>query len=123
MRAPSANLPVRRRGGLHIITRTATCRCSQLKATCRGEPVRVSVCHCPDCQKRSGSAFAAQARWANADVEVAGEAAVRVRIADSDHRVTHRFFPLCGSTLACAIEGWPGLDLLSSPKSPPDPET
>src|SRR5262245_60383971 len=31
--------------------RTATCRCGQLKALCEGEPVRVSVCHCLECQK------------------------------------------------------------------------
>ena len=29
----------------------------QLTASCTGEPVRVSVCHCLDCQKRTGSAF------------------------------------------------------------------
>jgi hypothetical protein len=31
--------------------RTATCRCGRLKAECKGEPVRVSVCHCLDCQR------------------------------------------------------------------------
>ncbi|MGR3757040.1 MAG: GFA family protein [Tranquillimonas sp.] len=30
--------------------RTATCRCGQLTATCRGEPVRIAVCHCLECQ-------------------------------------------------------------------------
>ena len=46
-----------------MTTRTASCRCGQLKATATGDPVRVSVCHCLDCQKRTGSAFSAQARW------------------------------------------------------------
>ena len=36
---------------------TASCRCGQLKAIVTREPVRVSVCHCLDCQKRTGSAF------------------------------------------------------------------
>ena len=90
-------------------TRTATCRCGQLRAICEGEPVRVSVCHCLDCQKRSGSAFAAQARWPDAQVAVTGEAKSWVRTADSGHRVTYRFCPHCGSNVAYVIEGWPNV--------------
>lgn len=92
-----------------MTTRTATCRCGQLKAMCRGEPVRVSVCHCLACQQRSGSAFAAQARWPSDAVEMTGEANVWERSADSGHRVTYRFCPACGSTLAYEIENWPGI--------------
>lgn len=92
-----------------MVTRVATCRCGQLKASCEGEPVRVSVCHCLECQKRSGSAFAAQARWADDDIIVTGEAKVWERVADSGHRVTYRFCPDCGSTLTYQIEGWPGV--------------
>ena len=92
-----------------MTTRTASCRCGQLTATCEGEPVRVSVCHCLECQKRSGSAFAAQARWPEDRVTVAGEATVWQRTADSGHVATYRFCPRCGSTVAYVIEGWPGL--------------
>ena len=56
--------------------RTASCRCGQLHARCEGEPVRVSVCHCLECQKRTGSAFAAQARWPEERVIVTGEVKV-----------------------------------------------
>jgi hypothetical protein len=90
-------------------TRTATCRCGQLQAICQGEPVRVSVCHCLDCQKRSGSAFAAQARWPDDKVSLSGEAKTWTRIADSGHKATYQFCPICGSTVAYVIEGWPGL--------------
>jgi hypothetical protein len=61
--------------------RIATCRCGQLQAICKGGPVRVSICHCLDCQKRSGSAFAAQARWPEAQVMVSGRAKTWERIA------------------------------------------
>jgi hypothetical protein len=87
----------------------ASCRCGQLTAACRGEPVRVSVCHCLECQKRCGSAFAAQARWADADVDLRGTWKVWERTADSGHRVTYRFCPDCGSTVAYTIEDWPGV--------------
>lgn len=92
-----------------MVTRTASCRCGRLRATCRGEPVRVSVCHCLECQRRSGSAFGAQARWPNEDVDVSGDSATWERIADSGHHVTYRFCPTCGSTVTYTIEGWPGV--------------
>lgn len=90
-------------------TRRAACRCGQLTAVCTGEPVRVSVCHCHACQARSGSAFATQARWPTEQVEISGDYTVWERIADSGHKATYQFCPVCGSTLAYVIEGWPGV--------------
>src|SRR5687767_10724619 len=89
--------------------RTATCRCGQLRATCEGDPVRISVCHCLDCQKRSGSAFAVQARWPDDQVVVAGEYREWMQTADSGSRITCRFCPTCGSTVAYVIDTWPGV--------------
>jgi hypothetical protein len=91
------------------LTREASCRCGQLRAVCEGEPVRASVCHCLECQKRTGSAFAAQARWADEHVRVTGRVKVWTRVADSGQRVEYRFCPDCGSTIAYVIEGWPGV--------------
>ncbi len=89
--------------------RSASCRCGQLRAECDGEPVRVSVCHCLACQRRSGSAFAAQARWPNAQVTLIGDRSHWDRIADSGNIIHYLFCPRCGSTVAYTIEGWPGV--------------
>ena len=91
------------------VVRIATCRCGQVEAKCEGDPVRVSVCHCLECQKRTGSAFAAQARWPDECVTVTGETKSWERIADSGHRAIYQFCPNCGSTVAYVIEGWPGV--------------
>jgi hypothetical protein len=88
-----------------VTTRTASCRCGQLRATTSGEPVRVSVCHCLDCKKRSGSAFAVQARWPAEQVTIEGRSKTFVNIADSGNRLTFHFCPHCGSDVHYEIDG------------------
>ena len=78
-------------------TRTASCRCGQLKVTVTGDPVRVSACHCLNCKKRSGSAFAVQARWPVEQVTVEGQSKSWVIVADSGNPGTFHFCPECGS--------------------------
>lgn len=89
--------------------RTATCRCGQFSAACAGEPVRISVCHCLNCQKRSGSAFSAQARWPDAQVTLTGERKAWHHVNESGRGATFYFCPECGGTLAYVIEALPGL--------------
>jgi hypothetical protein len=89
--------------------RHASCRCGQLTLACAGEPVRVSVCHCLHCRKRSGSAFAAQARFAEGDVAVSGEARVWETTGESGNVAQFHFCPLCGSTVHYRSSGQPGL--------------
>ena len=78
---------------------TASCRCGQLRATASGDPVRVSVCHCLACQKRTGSALSAQARWPAECVEIQGQSSSWTRTADSGQTTTYNFCPHCGSTV------------------------
>jgi hypothetical protein len=88
-----------------VTTRTASCRCGQLKATLVGDPVRVSVCHCLDCKKRSGSAFAVQARWPADQVRIEGKSKSWAHTADSGNRVSFHFCPECGSDVHYRIDG------------------
>ena len=85
--------------------RTASCRCGQLSATASGEPVRVSICHCLNCKKRSGSAFAVQARWPKTHVTIEGQSKTFVKVADSGNRAIFHFCPECGSDLHYENEG------------------
>jgi hypothetical protein len=88
-----------------VTVRTASCRCGQLKASVTGEPVRVSACHCLNCKKRSGSAFAVQARWPTAQVKIEGQSKTFVQVADSGNRATFHFCPDCGSDVYYEIDG------------------
>jgi hypothetical protein len=86
--------------------RVATCRCGQLTATCVGEPVRVSVCHCRSCQRRTGGPFSAQARFPIGDVAVEGESREWVRTAESGRKAWYRWCPDCGGTVCYVNEGF-----------------
>ena len=83
----------------HMTIRTATCSCGQLRLTCAGEPVRISICHCLECQRRTGSVLAVQARYARADVTIAGHSSRWTRVGDSGGAAQFHFCPDCGSTV------------------------
>lgn len=44
-------------GSLSLEEHLAACHCGQLVLRCQGAPKKISMCHCPDCQRRTGSAF------------------------------------------------------------------
>lgn len=85
--------------------RIASCSCGQLQATVSAEPIRVSVCHCLACQRRTGSVFGAQARFAETAVSVSGQSREFVRVGDEGTRVTFHFCPECGATVYYALPG------------------
>src|SRR6185503_19017123 len=88
-----------------MTTGTASCRCGQLKAVATGDPVRVSVCHCLNCKKRSGSAFAAQVRFPAERVTVEGRSNSHVMRGDSGNPAHFHFCPDCGSDVYYLIDG------------------
>lgn len=90
-----------------MTARTATCSCGQLRVTCEGEPVRVSMCHCLECQKRTGSTYGVQARWPAAQALVEGRSSRFVRTGDEGNVATFHFCPDCGSTVYYQFDAIP----------------
>lgn len=89
--------------------RIGTCQCGQLRVICEGEPLRVGMCHCLECQKRSGGPFAVQARWEKSKVRTEGTPKEWSRKGDEGTSATFRFCPTCGSTVWYTNEGMPDL--------------
>jgi hypothetical protein len=89
-------------------TKTASCSCEQLTATVEGDPIRVSVCHCYACQRRTGSVFGAQARFRSENVAIKGESKQYVRIGDEGSKITFNFCPNCGATVYYSVDDRPG---------------
>ncbi|WP_374581014.1 GFA family protein [Pseudoduganella sp.] len=79
--------------------RIASCSCGQLTAEVKGDPQRVSICHCLACQRRTGSVFGQQARFPRENVKVSGASTRYVRVGDEGGAATFHFCPTCGATV------------------------
>jgi len=82
-----------------MTSRLASCSCGQLRLTCTGAPARISICHCLECQKRTGSVFAVQARYPRDRVAIEGRMAQWTRAGDSGQTATFSFCPICAATV------------------------
>jgi hypothetical protein len=94
-------------------TREAACSCGQLRLVAEGEPLRISICHCLACQRRTGSAFGFQARFPRDRVDIAGESREYVRTSDQGEPRAYSFCPECGSTVYYLLESAP--DVIAVP--------
>jgi hypothetical protein len=91
-------------------SREAACACGQLRLTCESEPLRISICHCLDCQRRTGAPFSMQVRYArNKVTEIKGKATQFTRQAESGNSVTFSFCPDCGSTVFWELSAFPAV--------------
>jgi len=92
-----------------MTSRTAACSCGQLHLTIEGEPARVSMCHCLECQRRTGAVISNQARFRHEQVTISGASNTWQRTADSGSVVRFHFCPTCGSTVYWTSESFPGV--------------
>ena len=88
-------------------TREAACSCGQLRLTATGDPIRISMCHCLACQRRTGSAFGIQARFISNQVRVVGRYRDYMRISDDGEDRTFHFCPDCGGTVLYTLSTLP----------------
>jgi hypothetical protein len=90
------------------------CLCGAVRYRATGEPVRTSVCHCRNCQRRTGSAFGIGAYFMESDVEIRGELrAYEYRSDESGRWLRMQFCPNCGGTVTWSLEAFPGMRALA----------
>jgi hypothetical protein len=88
----------------------ARCQCGQLAATIDPEAhATLVMCHCLDCQRRSGSQFGSIAYYPSTAVTVAGHAREFNRSTDAGNIFTNGFCPTCGSSLYARASRMPDL--------------
>ena len=81
-------------------SRSASCHCGQLVLRCDGEPRKISMCHCLDCQRRTGSPFSVAVFYDRGRITVEqGKADRFERESASGFPVRFHFCPSCGSNV------------------------
>ena len=82
------------------------------------------LCHCLDCQRRSGSPFGVMAYFPAEAVAISGNASRYVRQTDAGSTYSNGFCPTCGSTVFSIPGKYPemigiALGALADPTFPP----
>jgi hypothetical protein len=84
------------------MSRQASCQCGGFRATVATEPAIVVMCHCTQCQRRSGVPLTVNTYFKKDDVELAGDFRIFERPAPEGRKVYNYFCPTCGTTLGMA---------------------
>ena len=103
----------------------ASCQCGKLTATVAdGAEAITIVCHCLDCQRRTGSPFGTIAYFPQEAVAISGSPREFTRPTDAGNTFTTGFCAECGSTLYAKASRMPEITgitvgTLANPTYPP----
>jgi hypothetical protein len=89
------------------------CLCGAIRYTAEADPTTATVCHCRDCQKFTGSAFAALVRVPKEAVAVEGTLKTFTSIGGSGNPILRHFCPECGSSIAEESGARPSMIILN----------
>jgi hypothetical protein len=93
---------------------TGRCLCGKLTYSANAEPALVCVCHCKECQRQSGSAFASLVFIPSETFRMEGESKTFTQLGGSGQPVKRLFCPECGSTVALDAAVAPNMMLITS---------
>jgi hypothetical protein len=82
------------------------CHCGQIAFEAEANPESVTICHCTDCQRLTGSAFRVFLHADSADFAIlSGRPRGYVKTAESGSKRRHAFCGDCGTPIfSCAVE-------------------
>jgi hypothetical protein len=105
-----------RKGIIGMIEHQGGCVCGRVRYTVRGEPERVTICHCTWCQRRTGTAFGVEAVFQQDRVDIAADALnIHRHISDESGRwLDQHFCPACGTNIGITLEAVPGIRTIAA---------
>ena len=94
---------------------TGGCVCGRVRYHTTSLPMRVTVCHCTWCQRRTGTAFGAECVFLLKDVTIDGDSLHSYRhVSDISGRwIEQDFCSACGSNIGLRLEAVPEIRSLS----------
>jgi len=78
------------------------------------KPVYAGLCHCKDCQRYTGTAFASSVMVAKADMKLEGDLKFFGVETEKGSVMERGFCPTCGSNVLCRSDAWPDMYVLSA---------
>jgi hypothetical protein len=90
------------------------CLCGVVRYTAQAEATAATICHCRDCQKFTGSVFAALVMVPKAEFAFAGPVKTHTGVGGSGLPILRHFCPECGSSLAEEPGTRPGMVILTA---------
>ena len=88
------------------------CLCGKVRYSADAEPAFVGVCHCKNCQKGVGAAFATVVALPKPALSVQGDLKTFDDRGDSGKILFRRFCPECGSSIMDEAEAMPGVVMI-----------
>ncbi|MBF2755942.1 MAG: GFA family protein [Gammaproteobacteria bacterium AqS3] len=86
------------------------CLCGHIRYQSTAEPAFVANCHCPDCKRSTGAAFATIIGVPEDDTfTITGELGYHISTGDSGGNVSRGFCRECGSPLLSRVDVSPGV--------------
>jgi hypothetical protein len=84
------------KAGLYGHFANCKCACGRLRVNLVGEPVRVGICNCTQCQRRTGGAFAVGAFFPNSQISaIEGAHKAFNRSSDAGRKMEYHFCTEC----------------------------
>ena len=90
------------------------CMCGQIQYDSNVEPMMTAVCHCPDCQKQTGTSFSVVVALPPDALEISGQTTIYVTTGESGAKVHRYFCGICGSPIYSLPDGMPGMIFLKA---------
>jgi hypothetical protein len=89
------------------------CLCGKVRYSANVEPAFTGVCHCRDCQKFTGSAFASVVAVPKDSLSIQGKLTTYSKAGDTGQALEPRFCPECGSGIVDEAAVMPGVVMIN----------
>jgi hypothetical protein len=89
-----------------------SCRCGKVTYEATTEPIFTGVCHCRNCQKQCGSAFATDVAIRAPSLTVSGVTTRFASTCGAGISTQRDFCPVCGSTIKIQYDAMAGIVML-----------
>lgn len=97
-----------------VVKGQCLCGAVKYKVKIPEEPVYSGLCHCRDCQRYTGTAFASSLMVLKTGLEISGDLKFYGKNTDRGTVMERGFCPVCGSNVVCRSEGWKKYYVLSA---------